>query len=280
MAETKYEARLKTLYNKEIAKQLKEELGLKNINQVPKLEKIMVSSGVGKKREDKRFTETVELTLTKITGQAVTARQAKKSIAQFKIRKGMGAPVGYVTTLRNDKMYEFVDRLVNIALPHVRDFHGVPRKFDAQGNYSLGMKEQTVFPEISFEDAAVLHGLEITFVIKNGSQEGSAKLLEKFGMPFERRRANNMAKTSAVLRDEKRRKMYEKYAEKRAELKAAGDIEGLQKLPRNSSPTRLKNRDMLDGRPRGYMRRFGLSRINFREKASKGEIPGVTKSSW
>ena len=186
MAETKYEARLKTLYNKEIAKQLKEELGLKNINQVPKLEKIMVSSGVGKKREDKRFTETVELTLTKITGQAVTARQAKKSIAQFKIRKGMGAPVGYVTTLRNDKMYEFVDRLVNIALPHVRDFHGVPRKFDAQGNYSLGMKEQTVFPEISFEDAAVLHGLEITFVIKNGSKEGSTKLLEKFGMPFEK----------------------------------------------------------------------------------------------
>lgn len=186
MAENKYEARLKTLYNKEIAKQLKEELGLKNINQVPKLEKIMVTSGVGKKREDKRFTETVELTLTKITGQAVTARQAKKSIAQFKIRKGMGAPVGYVTTLRNDKMYEFVDRLVNIALPHVRDFHGVPRKFDAQGNYSLGLKEQTVFPEISFEDAAVLHGLEITFVIKNGSKEGSAKLLEKFGMPFEK----------------------------------------------------------------------------------------------
>ena len=186
MAETKYEARLKTLYNKEYAKQLQKELGLENINQVPKLEKIMVSSGVGKKREDKRFTETVELTLTKITGQAVTARLAKKSIAQFKIRKGMGAPVGYVTTLRNDKMYEFVDRLINIALPHVRDFHGVPRKFDAQGNYSLGLKEQTVFPEISFEDAAVLHGIEITFVIKNGTPEGSAKLLEKFGMPFEK----------------------------------------------------------------------------------------------
>ena len=187
MAETKYEARLKTLYNKEIAKQLQKELGLKNINQVPKLEKIMVSAGVGKKREDKRFTETVELTLTKITGQAVTSRLAKKSIAQFKIRKGMGAPVGYVTTLRNDKMYEFIDRLVNITLPHVRDFHGVPTgSFDAQGNYSLGLKEQTVFPEISFEDAAVLHGLEITFVIKNGSKEGSKLLLEKFGMPFEK----------------------------------------------------------------------------------------------
>jgi len=89
-----------------------------------------------------------------------------------------------------------------------------------------------------------------------------------------------MAKTSAVLRDQKRQKMHDKYKDKRAELKAMGDYEGLQKLPRNSSPTRLKNRDMLDGRPRAYMRRFGLSRINFREKASKGEIPGVTKASW
>jgi len=186
MAETKYEARLKTEYKDKIKAELMKELKLENVNQVPQLEKIIVSSGVGKKRDDKRFVETVQLTLTKITGQALTSRKAKKSIAQFKIRKGMGAPVGYVTTLRNDKMYEFVDRLVNIALPHVRDFHGVPRKFDAQGNYSLGMKEQTVFPEISFEDAAVLHGLEITFVIKNGSQEGSAKLLEKFGMPFEK----------------------------------------------------------------------------------------------
>lgn len=179
--------RLKTLYNDKIKEQLKTELGLKNINQVPKLEKVVISSGVGKKREDKRFTETVELTLTKISGQATTSRLAKKSIATFKIRKGMGAPVGYLTTLRNDKMYEFVDRLINIALPHVRDFHGVSRKaFDKQGNYSLGLKEQTVFPEITFEDAAVLHGLEITFIIKNGSKEGSTKLLEAFGMPFEK----------------------------------------------------------------------------------------------
>ena len=116
-----------------------------------------------------------------------TARLAKKSIAQFKIRKGMGAPVGYLVTLRNDKMYEFVDRFINVTLPHVRDFHGVSRKsFDAKGNYSIGIKEQTVFPEISFEDAAVLHGVEITFVIKNTNKEGSLKLLEKFGMPFEK----------------------------------------------------------------------------------------------
>ncbi len=179
--------RLKKLYDDKIAQALKTELKLENINQVPKLEKVVISSGVGKKREDKRFVETVELTLRKITGQEPTARLAKKSIATFKIRKGMGAPVGYLTTLRNDKMYEFVDRLINITLPHVRDFHGVPKNsFDKQGNYSLGIKEQTVFPEITFEDSSVLHGLEITFIIKNGSKEGSTKLLEAFGMPFEK----------------------------------------------------------------------------------------------
>lgn len=185
--DTKITPRLKELYNKELRAKLQKELGLENINQVPQLEKVVVSCGVGKKREDKRFTETVELTLQKITGQAVTSRLAKKSIASFKIRKGMGAPIGYLTTLRNDKMYEFVDRLVNVTLPHVRDFHGVSRKsFDQQGNYSLGLTEQTVFPEITFEDSAVLHGLEITFIIKNGSKEGSLKLLELLGMPFEK----------------------------------------------------------------------------------------------
>ena len=183
-----YTPRLKVLYQDKIVKDLEKELNIKNINQVPKLEKVIVSCGIGKKREDKHYTETVALTLAKITGQASTSRLAKKSIATFKIRKGMGAPVGYLTTLRNDKMYEFVDRFINIALPHVRDFHGVPSKsFDEQGNYSVGLKEQTVFPEITFEDASVLHGLEITFIIKNGSKEASRKLLEAFGMPFEKK---------------------------------------------------------------------------------------------
>lgn len=186
MADKKYIPRIKELYQKE-SKTLQKDLGLKNISQIPELKKVIVSCGIGKKRDDKRFTETVELTLAKVTGQAPTSRLAKKSIAGFKIRKGMGAPVGYLTTLRNDKMYEFVDRLINVTLPHVRDFHGVPRNsFDKQGNYSLGLKEQSVFPEITFEDSAILHGLEITFIIKNGSYEGSTKLLELFGMPFEK----------------------------------------------------------------------------------------------
>ncbi len=132
----KYIPRLKELYNKEFVKTLEKELKIDNVNKLPKLEKIVISSGVGKKREDKRFIETVNLTLKKITGQAPTSRLPKKSIATFKIRKGMGDPVGYLVTLRNDKMYEFVDRLINVALPHVRDFHGVPcNSFDKQGNY-------------------------------------------------------------------------------------------------------------------------------------------------
>lgn len=184
----KYIPRLKTLYNDEIVKNLEKELNIDNVNKLPKLEKVIISCGVGKKREDKHFTETVALTLEKIAGQAPTSRLAKKSIASFKIRKGMGAPVGYLVTLRNDKMYEFVDRFISIALPHVRDFHGVPtNSFDMQGNYSIGLKEQTVFPEITFEDASVLHGLEVTFIIKNGSKEASRKLLEAFGMPFEKK---------------------------------------------------------------------------------------------
>ena len=184
----KYIPRLKTLYNDEIVKNLEKELNIDNVNKLPKLEKVIISCGVGKKREDKHFTETVALTLEKIAGQAPTSRLAKKSIASFKIRKGMGAPVGYLVTLRNDKMYEFVDRFISIALPHVRDFHGVPtNSFDMQGNYSIGLKEQTVFPEITFEDASVLHGLEVTFIIKNGSKEASRKLLEAFGMPFKKK---------------------------------------------------------------------------------------------
>jgi len=182
---TTYEPRLKTLYNTEIKKNLQKELGLENVNQVPEISKIIISSGVGKKREDKRFTEAVVTTIEKITGQKATSRIAKKSIAGFKVRAGMGAPVGYLTTLRGAMMYEFLDRLVNIALPHVRDFHGVPRgAFDKQGNYNFGIIEQNVFPEITFEDSVIAHGLEITIVIKNGSKEGSTKLLEKFGMPF------------------------------------------------------------------------------------------------
>ena len=183
----KYIPRLKQFYRDTFAKELQQELNLSNINQAPKLVKIVVASGTGRNRENKSFQETVATTLAKITGQHPVTRLAKKSIATFKIRKGMGAPVGTLVTLRGDKMWEFLDRLVNVAMPRIRDFHGVSAKaFDKQGNYSLGLAEQSIFAELTFEETATLHGLQVTLQIANGSPEGSRKLLEKFGMPFEK----------------------------------------------------------------------------------------------
>ena len=179
--------RLKALYKDTIVKELQAELSLDNVHQVPKLEKIVVSVGTGKKKDDKRHLEIVKNTLEKVTGQAPVTRLAKKSIATFSIRKGMGAPIGVSVTLRGARMYEFLDRLVNVALPRVRDFHGVGAKFDKGGNYNLGIVEQSIFPELSFEETQVLHGMQVTFVIENEHKDHSRALLEKFGMPFEKK---------------------------------------------------------------------------------------------
>lgn len=181
-----YTPRLKALYRNDYVGELQAELNLDNNHQVPVLEKIVVSVGTGKTKEDKRVLEAVKNTLAKITGQAPVERLAKKSIAGFKIRAGMGAPVGVNVTLRGDKMYEFLDRLVNIALPRVRDFHGVSAKFDKSGNYNLGITDQSIFAELSFEETQVVHGLQVTFVFRNGERNKSRALLEKFGLPFEK----------------------------------------------------------------------------------------------
>ena len=178
--------RLKALYNEKFTKELQAELGLSNINEVPKLEKIIVSVGIGKNKDDKHHYEVVRNTVTKITGQSPIDRMAKKSIAGFKIRAGMNR-VGLSVTLRGARMYEFLDRLVNVSMPRVRDFHGVSAKaFDKAGNYNLGITDQSIFPELSFEETQHIHGLQTTFVIKNGSKENSRALLEKFGVPFEK----------------------------------------------------------------------------------------------
>ena len=177
--------RLKALYVEQYVKELQAELELGNVHQVPKLEKIVVSVGIGKNKDDKRHYEVVRNTITKITGQQPVDRMAKKSIAGFKIRAGMNR-VGISVTLRGARMYEFLDRLTNISLPRVRDFHGVKAKFDKGGNYNLGIVEQSIFPEFTFEETQVLHGLQITFAIQNESAAHSRALLEKFGMPFEK----------------------------------------------------------------------------------------------
>lgn len=178
--------RLKALYKDQYTKELQAELNLSNVHQVPKLDKIVVSVGIGKNKDDKRFYEVVKNTLVKITGQAPVDRMAKKSIAGFKIRAGMNR-VGISVTLRGARMYEFLDRLTNVGLPRVRDFHGVGAKgFDQGGNYNLGITDQSIFPELTFEETQVLHGLQVTFAIKNEDPKHSRALLEKFGMPFEK----------------------------------------------------------------------------------------------
>lgn len=178
--------RLKSLYREKLVAELVKDLELSNPHQAPRLEKIIVASGIGKNKDDKRFYEVVTNTLTKVTGQKPVDRMAKKSIAGFKIRAGMNR-IGVSVTLRGDRMYEFLDRLTNVALPRVRDFHGIKAKaFDKSGNYSLGIVDQSVFPELSFEDTNVVHGLQVTFVIDQGSPEKSRALLTKFGLPFEK----------------------------------------------------------------------------------------------
>lgn len=186
MKETAYTPRLKALYNDTIRKELQAELKLENVHQVPKLEKIVVSVGLGKNKDDKRHYESVKNTLTKVTGQMPIDRMAKKSIAGFKIRAGMNR-IGVSVTLRNAQMYEFLDRFVNVAMPRIRDFHGVGAKaFDKGGNYNVGITEQSIFPELTFEETQVLHGMQVTFVIANQDKAHSRALLEKFGVPFEK----------------------------------------------------------------------------------------------
>lgn len=179
-------ARLKALYNAELVPRLQKDLGLKNVHQVPKFEKIVLNVGLGKNKDDKHYHEVVVSTLRKITGQQPVDRMAKKSIATFKIRRGMNR-IGVSVTLRDARMYEFLDRLIQSVLPRMRDFHGVSAKaFDKAGNYSLGLTDQSIFPELGFEDTTTLHGLQVNFVIKADEPAHARALLAAFGMPFEK----------------------------------------------------------------------------------------------
>lgn len=180
-----YQSRLKALYRDIYAQQLMDELKLTNIHEVPRLQRIVVNTGVGKATNDKKILEIAENTLSKITGQKPIATISKKSIAAFKLREG--SKIGLKVTLNGNQMYEFADRLINLVLARLRDFHGVSaRSFDKQGNYSLGLTEQSVFPELNFEDTTTPHGLQVVFVIRSNNPEHSKALLQKFGMPFER----------------------------------------------------------------------------------------------
>jgi len=175
--------RLKEKYNKEIVPALKEKFQYKSIMQVPKVLKISINKGIGAGVADKKAVDTGVEELTTITGQKAVQTIAKHSISNFKLREGMA--IGARVTLRGDKMYEFLDRLMNVALPRVRDFRGISEKgFDGRGNYTLGVKEQIIFPEISIDKVTRISGMNITFVTNAKSDEESYELLKAFGLPF------------------------------------------------------------------------------------------------
>jgi large subunit ribosomal protein L5 len=175
--------RLKELYFKEIQPSLKTEFGFKNLNMGPRIEKVVLNMGLGLDGNDSKIHKSCEEDLAKITGQKPVTTKFKKSVANFKTRKGSNA--GLKVTLRKDKMYEFIDRLINIALPRVKDFRGLsPEGFDKFGNYTFGIKEHIIFPEVSFDRADKVRGLDVIFVISSLSKEHSFALLKKMNFPF------------------------------------------------------------------------------------------------
>jgi len=176
-------SRLKDRYSKEVAPALAKEFGYKNVMAIPKIEKVVVNMGLGEATGNAKIVDTGADEVMRITGQKPVVTRAKKSIAQFKVRKGM--PIGTMVTLRGDRMWEFLDRLISIALPRVRDFRGVsPRGFDGRGNYTLGLKDQLLFPEIDYMKVDKARGMNISVVTTARTDEESRKLLQLLGMPF------------------------------------------------------------------------------------------------
>ncbi len=176
-------ARLKEFYKNEIVAGMTKKFGYKNINEVPKINKIVINMGVGEAKDNAKVLETAIKDMEIIAGQKAVVTKARKSIANFKLREGMS--IGCKVTLRGEKMYEFADRLINLALPRVRDFRGInPNAFDGRGNYSLGIKEQLIFPEIEYDKVDKVRGMDIIFVTTAKTDEEARELLTQFGMPF------------------------------------------------------------------------------------------------
>ncbi|MFN2388926.1 MAG: 50S ribosomal protein L5 [Actinomycetota bacterium] len=183
MATSTYTPRLKEMYRNELVTRLKDELGLSNVMQVPRPTKVVINMGVGDAARDPKLLEGAVKDLTTISGQKPALRKARKSIATFKIREGM--PIGAAVTLRGDRMWDFLDRLTSIALPRIRDFRGLnPRSFDGQGNYSFGLSEQLVFPEIDYDDIDATRGMDITIVTTAMDDDQGRALLRALGFPL------------------------------------------------------------------------------------------------
>ena len=178
-------ARMKDFYKAEVAPALMKKFGYKSVMQIPKLDKIVINVGAGEAKENAKAIDSISGDLAKITGQKPVVCKAKKSVANFKLREGM--PIGVKVTLRGERMYEFLDRLFNVALPRVRDFHGInPNSFDGRGNYAMGIKEQLIFPEIEYDKIDKIRGMDIIIFTTAKTDEEAKALLEQVGAPFER----------------------------------------------------------------------------------------------
>jgi large subunit ribosomal protein L5 len=181
--ESKFRPRLRDMYQQKVVPALMKEFGYKNLMQVPKLERVVLNVGMGEAIQNVKLLESAVTELATITGQKPVVTKAKKAIAGFKLRQGL--PIGAKVTLRSRRMYEFVDRLVSLALPRIRDFRGVsPKAFDGRGNYTLGLKEQLIFPEIKYDEVASIHGMDITIVTTAKTNDEGKALLKHLGMPF------------------------------------------------------------------------------------------------
>ena len=289
--------RLKEQYDKRIIIDLQKKFSMKNKLMVPRITKVVLNMGLGADANDKKIVQNSIEDISLISGQKPIITKFKKSISNFKTRKGTTA--GIKVTLRSNKMYEFIDRLVNIALPRIKDFQGLSvNGFDTFGNYSFGIKEHIIFPEINFDKVDRIRGMDITLVTTGKDRKTTFALLEAMNFPFSKKikkkgiNWGNMAKTSMIQRNLKRIKLVKKFLKKRESLKKiiknkklpleerfAAQLK-LAKIPRNSSKVRIRNRCEITGRPHGVYRKLRISRIALRDLASKGKIPGMTKSSW
>ena len=244
-------ARLKDFYKSEVAPALMNKFSYKSVMEIPKLDKIVINVGAGEARDNSKVIDAILTDLGAITGQKPLVCRARKSVANFKLREGM--PIGAKVTLRGERMYEFLDRLFNVALPRVRDFRGInANSFDGRGNYNMGLKEQLIFPEIDYDKIDKVRGMDICFVTTAKTDEEARELLTLMGAPFEKEGGVIVAKTSMKVKQKRKQKF----------------------------SSREYSRCKICGRPHAYLRKFGICRICFRELAYKGEIPGVKKSSW
>ena len=245
-------ARIKETYVKTVAPRLLKEREYPNVMAVPRLQKIVVNMGVGEATQNIKLLDAAMEELGRITGQKPAVRRSRKSIAAFKLREGM--PIAATVTLRGDRMYEFVDRLFNVALPRVRDFRGVPtNSFDGRGNYTLGLKDQLIFPEVDYAKVDKMRGMNVTFVTSARTDEESEAPAPIPGHAVPDATGGEIvAKTSLIAKS--------------------------QRTPKFA--VRKYTRCRQCGRPRAYIRKFEMCRICFRKLALAGDIPGVIKASW